>query len=320
MTAWSRLTQMAARLRAFLRPSAIDLDFDEELASHLAMLTDDNIRRGMSPDDARRAARLRLGAAASLKEQHREARGLPGLDSVIQDVRFAFRLIARDRWFSAAAIAALALGIGANATGFTIVNAVFLRGLPFEAADRLYVLSWQNRSGRRSNISHPEFQNLRAQTRRFADLAAYRDASMNISDDRALPDEAHGTWVTTNTFGVLHQPPLIGRDFTPADERPGADPVVIIGYTLWRDRYTFDPNVLGGSLRVNGRPATIVGVTARGDEVPGQLGSLGAVHPAGRRAGARPAPAPRVRAPARRHGSPQRERGDERHRAAIDRG
>jgi predicted permease len=268
MTAWSRLTQMAARLRAFLRPSAIDLDFDEELASHLAMLTDDNIRRGMSPDDARRAARLRLGAAASLKEQHREARGLPGLDAVIQDVRFAFRLIARDRWFSAAAIAALALGIGANATGFTIMNAVFLRGLPFENADRLYVLSWQNRSGRRSNISHPEFQNLRAQTRRFADLAAYRDASMNISDDRALPDEAHGTWVTANTFGVLHQPPLIGRDFTPGDERPGADPVVIIGYTLWRDRYAFDPNALGRTLRVNGQAATIVGVMPEGMRFP----------------------------------------------------
>ena len=146
--------------------------------------------------------------------------------------------MARDRWFSAAAIAALALGIGANTTGFTIVNAAFLRGLPFEDADRLYVLSWQNRSGRRSNISVPGAAD--AARRRAAAsraLAAYRDASMNISDDRALPDEAHGTWLTANTFGVLRQQPLLGRDFAAGDERPGAEPVVIIGYSLWKQRY-----------------------------------------------------------------------------------
>ena len=132
MTVWSRLKQAAARLRAFLAPNALDREFDEELASHLAMLTDENIRRGLSPDDARRAARLRLGGLTSLHDQHRVARGLPGLDAVLQDVRFAFRLIARDRWFSAAAIAALALGIGANTTGFTIVE----RGVPARTAVR----------------------------------------------------------------------------------------------------------------------------------------------------------------------------------------
>ena len=88
-----------------------------------------------------------MGGIASIKEQHREARGLPALDSVLQDLRFAFRLIARERWFSAAAIVALALGIGVNAIGFTIVNAAFFRGLPFEDSDRLYMLSWQTRSG-----------------------------------------------------------------------------------------------------------------------------------------------------------------------------
>ena len=121
---------------------------------------------------------------------------------------------------------ALALGIGANTIGFTIVNAAFLRGLPFEEADRLYVLSWQNRAGRRSNVSRPELQDWRAQSRSFAGLAAYRDATMNISDDRALPEQATGTWLTANTFGVLRQQPLLGRDFAAGDERPGAEPVV----------------------------------------------------------------------------------------------
>ena len=91
---------------------------------------------------------------------------------------------------------------------------------------------------------------------------------MNISDDRALPDEAHGTWLTANTFSVLRQPPLLGRDFTEADERPGADLVAIVGYTLWRDRYSADPAMLGQTLRVNGRPATIVGVMPDGMRFP----------------------------------------------------
>ena len=107
------------------------------------MLTDDNIRRGMTPDAARRAALIRIGSRSSLKEQHRDVRGLPAVETVLQDLRFAVRLIAANRWFSAAAIATLALGIGANAIGFTIVNAAFLRGLPFEEPERLYVLSWQ---------------------------------------------------------------------------------------------------------------------------------------------------------------------------------
>ena len=187
---------------------------------------------------------------------------------MLQDLRFAFRLIAKDRWFSAAAIVVLALGIGANTVGFTIVNAAFLRGLPFEEADRLYVLSWTNRAGRRANVSRAELQDWRDQSRSFAGLAAYRDATMNISDDRALPEQARGTWLTANAFGVLRQQPLLGRDFAAGDERPGAEPVAIISYSLWKNRYGGDPDVLGRTLRVNGQPATIVGVMPDGMRSP----------------------------------------------------
>jgi hypothetical protein len=138
------------------------------------MLTEENIRRGLTAEEAARAARIRLGAPAMLTEQHRDVRGLPGADAVLQDLRFAFRLIRRDRWFSAAAVIALALGIGANTVGFTIVNSTLLRGLPFEQSDRLYTVSWQNRTGRRSNFSPAEFQDWRARTRTFAGLAAYQ--------------------------------------------------------------------------------------------------------------------------------------------------
>jgi predicted permease len=256
----TRLQEAAARIRALYATRDLDGDLQQELESHLSLLTEDNVRRGMPLDQARRAALIRMGGAQSIREQHRAVRGLPAVEAVLQDLRFAFRLIARDRWFSAAVIGVLALGIGANTVGFTIVHAVFVRGLPFEESDRLYVVSLTNRAGRRANVSRPELQDWRDHSRSFAGLAGYRDATMNISDDRALPELAHGTWLTANTFGVLRQRPLLGRDFAPGDETAGAEPVAIIGYTLWKNRYGTDPNILGKTMRIDGQPTTIIGV------------------------------------------------------------
>ncbi len=264
----SAIRLLASRFRAFVRSADLDRDFEQELEAHVAMLTEANIRRGMPPADARRAAMIRTGGAASLQLQHREARGLPALDSVMQDLRFALRLFARDRWFSAAAVAALALGIGANATGFTIVNAVFLRGLPFEDADRLHVLSWLNTSNRRSAVSYRELEDWRAASKTFSGLAGYSEAQLNISDDRSLPEQANGARVTANTFDLLRQPPLTGRGFVASDARAGAPPVVLISYGLWQARYFGDPAILGRTLRVNGQPATIVGVMPEGVSFP----------------------------------------------------
>ena len=267
MLTWLR--QLAARARAFVTRDRLDRDFDDELESHLQMLSDDNVRGGMSPEEARRAARLRLGGTpASLAEQHRDARGLPALGSILQDLRFAFRLLAKDRWYSAAAIAALALGIGANAAGFTIVNAAFLRGLPYGEADRLLVLSWQHRSGRRASVSYPDLQDWRAASRSFEALAAHREGTANISDDRGVPEQISGTWLTANGFGILGPRPLLGRDFTADDERTGANPVVIISHALWQRRYGGDRDVLGRVLRLNGRPSTIIGVVPEGMRFP----------------------------------------------------
>ena len=262
------LRRLAARLHAFFRPGALDRDLAEELDSHLYMLSEEYVRRGMSPGQARREALIRMGVPASLEEQHRDVRGLPALESIVQDLRFALRLMAKDRWYSAAAIAALALGIGANAAGFTIVNAAFLRGLPYEDSDRLHVISWQHRSGRRSNVSYADFQDWRSTTRSFNGVAAYRSGAMNLSGDRALPEEVSATWHTANAFEVLGQRPVLGRDLTSADERSGADPVVIIGYGLWKRRFGGDHDALGEVVLVNGQPATIVGVMPEGVRFP----------------------------------------------------
>ena len=261
------LRRGVARLRALFTRRQEDRDFDEELASHLAMMTEDNMRRGLSRDAARRAAVIRLGPASSLRARHREVRGWPLVETIAQDLRFAIRLMTKERWFSAAAIVVLALGIGANTVGFTAVNGTFLRGLPFDEADRLLVISWQHRAGRRLNASHPELQDWR-KSKAFEQLAAYSDRAMSISDGVMVPEPVHGTMVTINAFTTVRQPPLIGRDFIDSDQRPDADPVVIIGHGIWQRRYGGDPAALGKTLRIDGRPATIVGVMPAGMQFP----------------------------------------------------
>jgi predicted permease len=260
--------EIGARIRAFATRGTLDREFEQELDTHLSLLIEENIRRGMTPEQAMRSARIRLGGAASLAEQHRAVRALPSLDAIWLDLRFAFRLIARNRWFSAAAVATIALGIAANAVGFTIINAALLRNLPFDESDRLYTMSWQNRSGRRSNVSAGEFEEWRTLARSFDGLAAYAEETVNLSDGRALPEQAQGVRVTGNVFAVLRQPPLLGRDFLTTDEQTGSAPVAIISYALWRNRYREDPNVLGTSVRVNGTATAIVGVMPAGMQFP----------------------------------------------------
>ena len=187
---------------------------------------------------------------------------------MLQDLRFAFRLIARDRWYTAIAVFALALGIGINATVFTISSAALFRGLPFHDAHRLYTLAWQGRSDSRLNISYAELQDWRAGTRAFAGLAAFGNTNINISGDGVVPEQARGSRLTANAFGVLGQQPLLGRDFAPGEDRKGAEPVVIIGHRIWTTRYGGDPSVLGKSVRLNGQPATIVGVMPEGMKFP----------------------------------------------------
>jgi putative ABC transport system permease protein len=254
------LRRLAARFYASARPGDADEQFSAELDAHLAMLSADNVRRGMSPHDALRAARLRLGNPGSLAQSHRAMRGLPWFDAFIQDTRWALRSIARDRWFSAAAIVALALGIGTNATGFTIVHAAFLRGLPYEEADRLLMLAWQPREGRRAGVSYSELRDWREQASTFEGLGAFVTNDMNVSDDRALPERLPAARITANTFALLRQSPIVGRGFDANDERKAAEPVAIVSERVWRERFAGNPEIVGHVIRLDGRPATIVGV------------------------------------------------------------
>src|SRR5688572_27179286 len=145
------------------------------------------------------------------------------LDSLMQDLKFALRTLSRDRWFSATVVGVLALGIGANTLGFTIVNAAFFRGLPFEQPQQLHMVTWINQSGRRVGPRLIELEEWRSQSRAFAALAGYDDTSASLSDNRGLPDQVRVTRVTPNTFATLRQPPALGRDFVTADASASAD-------------------------------------------------------------------------------------------------
>ena len=262
------LKQVVARAFAVLRRSHADRDFAQELESHVEMLTADNISRGMSPAEARRVARIKVGGPSSLAVQHREARGLRWLEDLLQDLAFAGRLIARDKWFSAAAIVVIALGIGANTVGFTIVNAAFFRGFGFDRADQLHIISWRPDRGRRIPSSYADLEDWRSQSQSFSAIGAYQFEALNIGDDHAPPQQTQGAHVTANLFDVLRERPVLGRGFVAADDQRGAERVALIGYELWTNRYGRDPNVIGRVLRVSGTPSTIVGVMPEGMKFP----------------------------------------------------
>ena len=265
---WTALRLFTARLRALVGGAAADREFAQELESHLEMLTEDHLRRGLAPDEAARRARLTLGATSSLQSRHRDVRGFRPLEDLLQDLRFAGRLMLKDKWLSAAAILAIALGIGANTMGFSIINAAFIRGFNFERAEELHSISWRPTRGRRLPSAVLDFEDWRSQSRSFTSIGAAAFGAINISDDHAAPEQTQGSRVTANLFDVLGQRPLLGRTFVEGEDRRGADAVVIIGYDIWTNRFARDPDVIGRILRINGSPATIVGIMPDGMKFP----------------------------------------------------
>ena len=188
---------------------------------------------------------------------------------MIRDLRFALHLIAKDRWYSAVAIIALSLGIGVNATVFTLVNAVLIRGLPYKDAHQLFMVSTTRKDNPRpGGVSLLDFREWQAQSKSFSALAAGANGGSNLSGDGVAPQQAAGAAMTWNAFSLLGEPPMLGRDFQPSDEQPGAERVVLIGNKLWKSRYAEDRNVIGRTVKIDGTAATIIGVMRDGMEFP----------------------------------------------------
>jgi predicted permease len=186
-----------------------------------------------------------------------------------QDVKYGMRMLRREPGFTAVMVSALALGIGVNTTVFTLVNAVLFRGLPFDQPDRIIYLSTNHHAKNRTDqwLSYPELRDWRA-ARSFTGIAASAPRDMVIADDLGAPERYSGSEVTANFFPLIGQKPLLGRDILPEEEKPGAAPVCIIGYSIWENRYGSRPDILGKTVRVNETPTTIVGIMPKGMRFP----------------------------------------------------
>jgi predicted permease len=185
-----------------------------------------------------------------------------------QDLRYAVRLLIKDKWFTLVAAVALALGIGVNATVFTFVNAVLIRGLPFDDPDRIMSLGTRDARNRDLGISYLEFRDWRDGTKAFSGMAAFSGQTMNISDEGRAPERFTGPYISGNAFKLIGERPILGRDFLPEDDRPGAPPVVLLGNGLWKNRYGSSPDVLGRTVKINELPATVIGVMPEGFKFP----------------------------------------------------
>ena len=189
--------------------------------------------------------------------------------TLLQDLRYAARLLIRDPWFTLVAATALGLGIGLNTTVFTFVNAVLIRGLPFDRpGELLYLTSRTLTDGDDRGSSYLDLSDWRGQTKTFQGLAALEPSTMNVSEAGRPAERVTGAFVSANTFGLLRQAPILGREFAAREDTPEAAPVVILGYSVWKNRYGGDPGVLGRTIRVNDVASTIIGVMPEGMRFP----------------------------------------------------
>ncbi|HEY6488982.1 MAG: ABC transporter permease [Terracidiphilus sp.] len=239
-------------------------EIDAELASHIALHTDAGVRAGLSPDEARRQALIRLGGEEQARQAYRDRATLPPLEGILQDVRFALRQMRKAPGFALTAVLTLALGIGANAVIYTLVDSILLRPLPYARQDRLM---------RITGTTLPVFPKgwiraLGEHAKGFSSLAGYGpDAESNVSENDA-PDRVFGTLVTVNAFDTLGIHPALGDFFSPEDAIAGQDHDVVLSYSYWRQRYGGLPEVLGRTLRIDGVSRRIIGIMPPGVHFP----------------------------------------------------
>ena len=241
--------------------------FSDELRSHLELHVADNIRAGMTPEEARRRALIALGGVDQARERYRDAFRLAWFDALVKDVQFGVRTMRRSAGFTMLAIVTLAVGIAATNTAFTIVNTVLVRPLPFERADRIVDIGIRE-PGDDPRMSFADFRDWERSARSFEVIGAFDQTHMNVSDNDRAPEQFEGAYVSAGTFRVLRVRPVLGRDFTNEDDRHGAPPVVILGHGMWQSRYGGDRSIVGRAIRVNAQPATVIGIMPEGFEFP----------------------------------------------------
>jgi putative ABC transport system permease protein len=263
-----RLRIFGARLRGLFRKQQLDGDLDAQLRAHLEMLTQENIRRGMSPADARYAARREFGGVEQAKELYREQHGIQFLDALLQDLRFALRGLGRRPGFALVAILTLALGIGSTTAVFSVVDRILFRSLPYPHDDRL--VSFGDKAPFEANefVLGPDYVDWKKAQTPFESVTSFVPGGADCDLTEQNPVRLKCALVEATflpTFGIQ---PLLGRNFTGDEDRPNAPHVALISYGLWRSRFASDRNLPGRTISLDGKPTMVVGVLPAQFEMP----------------------------------------------------
>ena len=262
----SVLRESFNRISSFFHKQQRDSDLEAELQSHIDLAVEENISHGMPPEEARRRALVRFGGVQQAREQHREARGLPWLDILLQDLRYTARTLRRDSGFTIIAILILGLGIGANIAVFSVVDTILLRPLPFPEANRLVRIAPKvSKCGAScATYSTDAVQEFQRQNKSFSDFTGY-DAFTAPGNWKltgvGVPVPVSQIDVMDNFFHTLGVQPLMGRStFTPEESRPTGPKVVILSYPFWKRQLNADPDIIGKAISFGNTPTTVVGV------------------------------------------------------------
>ena len=252
-------------MRNTMRKDRVDRDLGEELNSYVQLLTEKKMKEGMNEEEARRAAMLEVGGVEQVKEEVRANRAGFSLDTLFQDLRYGFRSLRKKPGFTATAVIALALGIGANTTIFSVINAVLLRSLAYRDPGSI-VMVWERslRGGRAQNsVSPANFLDWKKQSSSFAQIAASWDTRLNLTSG-GEPEEIQIQKVSADFFPVLGVQPELGRAFVRTEETPGTGPVVILGHDLWQRRFAGNRAIIGQTVTMSGRNCIVIGVMPAG--------------------------------------------------------
>ena len=240
-------------------------EFRHEYASEMALSFADRCREERRSQGLPGVILLWLQAIAELSIEAPKEH----LDMILQDLRYSFRMMRKTPGFSAIAIAILALGIGVNSIVFSLVNALLIRPLPYPHAERLMTVgeSEPNRANTLSGLPFPVFLDVRARNRGFEDIGAHFEGGFSLSHENQA-EQVPGAHVSAGLFRILGVSPIQGRDFLPEEDVPNSRKVVILGYSLWQNRFAGDPTITGKTIVLSGVPFTVVGVMPHGFQFP----------------------------------------------------
>jgi putative ABC transport system permease protein len=265
MNSWLRRSLL--RFVSFFRHVPLDQDLDAEMTSHLDLAIEENLKLGLTPAEARRQALLKLGGLEQTKETVREARSLPLLETLFQDLRFALRQFSKNPGFAAIAIFTLALGIGATTAIFSVVYGVLLRPLPYPKPNQIVRLWEVSSEGTRMSFADPNFGDIRSQARSLQGLAEYGAWVQSVSGGSVPTRTMTGT-VSHDFFSVIGVQPILGRGFTEEDQRFGAAPVALVSYGYWRQYLGAAEELSAARLRIDNKSFSVVGVLPPGFRFP----------------------------------------------------